>query len=86
MVVIGLTGSRGREFARRCDHALVTPSPETPRIQEGHIAMGHAWCALIEDAMRAVPRPGVASSVLRRAGAGRSRAASRRRASRKGRR
>ena len=48
MVVIGMTGSRGRAFARRCDHALVTPHAVTPRIQEGHIAMGHAWCELIE--------------------------------------
>src|SRR6266487_1246416 len=30
MVVVGMTGARGRRFAARCDHALVTPSDVTP--------------------------------------------------------
>ena len=45
-----------------CDHCLRTPSDETPRIQEGHIAMGHTLCWLIERAI--FPRaaaPGAAS-------------------------
>src|SRR5262245_44574454 len=41
MTVIGMTGVKGSAFAKTCDYALVTPSPSTPRIQEGHIAMGH---------------------------------------------
>jgi D-sedoheptulose 7-phosphate isomerase len=55
MVVIGMTGARGRGFARRCDHALVTPHASTPRIQEGHVAMGHALCELIERALFSRP-------------------------------
>ena len=55
MVVIGMTGSRGKGFARRCDHALVTPHASTPRIQEGHVAMGHALCELIERALFSRP-------------------------------
>jgi len=51
MTVIGLTGLKGRAFAALCDIALVTPSDSTPRIQEGHIAMGHALCELVECAM-----------------------------------
>ena len=51
MTVIGMTGLSGRRFAARCDHALVTPSDSTPRIQEGHIAMGHALCELVERAL-----------------------------------
>jgi len=51
MTVIGMTGLAGRGFAARCDHALVTPSDSTPRIQEGHIAMGHAVCELVERAL-----------------------------------
>ena len=58
MVVIGMTGARGRAFAARCDHALVTPHDSTPRIQEGHIAMGHALCELVERSLFA--RPGSA--------------------------
>jgi hypothetical protein len=51
MTVIGMTGMKGVRFAARCDHALVTPSVSTPRIQEGHIAMGHALCELAERAL-----------------------------------
>jgi D-sedoheptulose 7-phosphate isomerase len=48
MTVIGMTGAKGGEFAALCDVALVTPSEVTPNIQEGHIAMGHAFCLLVE--------------------------------------
>ena len=51
MTVIGMTGSGGRRFAALCDLALVTPSDSTPRIQEGHITMGHTLCELVERAM-----------------------------------
>jgi len=51
MTVIGMTGLEGRRFAALCDLALVTPSDSTPRIQEGHIAMGHALCELVESAL-----------------------------------
>jgi D-sedoheptulose 7-phosphate isomerase len=48
MTVIGMTGRRGERFAALCDVPLVTPSVATPRVQEGHIAMGHAICELVE--------------------------------------
>jgi len=51
MVVIGFTGLKGKRFAALCDHALVTPHTLTPRIQEGHIAMGHALCQVVERAL-----------------------------------
>ena len=51
MTVIGMTGGRGGEFADLCDVALVTPHLMTPRVQEGHIAMGHAVCLLVEHAL-----------------------------------
>ncbi len=51
LTVIGMTGEKGRRFAALCDLAQVTPSTSTPRIQEGHIAMGHAVCELVERAM-----------------------------------
>jgi DNA-binding MurR/RpiR family transcriptional regulator len=51
MTVIGMTGTRGSRFAALCDLALVTPSDVTPRIQEGHIAMGHTLCELAERAL-----------------------------------
>ena len=68
MTVIGMTGEKGQRFARLCDHALITPSASTPRIQEGHIAMGHALCELIERTLFPVrPLPGRASGAKRRA-------------------
>jgi D-sedoheptulose 7-phosphate isomerase len=72
LTVIGMTGLKGRRFAAQCDLALITPSESTPRVQEGHIAMGHALCELVEHAMFS------AASVRRRAGrgAGRQRARS----------
>jgi D-sedoheptulose 7-phosphate isomerase len=51
IAVIGLTGAKGAEFAAMCDIALVSPTASTPNIQEGHIAMGHAFCLLVERAL-----------------------------------
>jgi len=63
MVVIGMTGQPGARFAAMCDLALVTPHAATPRIQEGHIAMGHIMCELVERAM--FDRPGRGSAARR---------------------
>jgi D-sedoheptulose 7-phosphate isomerase len=51
MTVIGMTGGKGARFAALCDVALVTPHDLTPRVQEGHLLMGHALCALVERAL-----------------------------------
>ncbi len=45
---IGLTGNDGGELARTADIALTVPSSSTPRIQEGHIVIGHILCDLAE--------------------------------------
>lgn len=55
MTVIGMTGPPGRRFAAQCDLALVAPGRSTPRIQEAHIALGHALCELVERAVFARP-------------------------------
>ena len=46
-----MTGRLGGQMPERCDHLLRVPSDVTPRIQEGHIAMGHAICQIIEAQM-----------------------------------
>ncbi len=51
LVTIGMTGHAGGAIAERCDYLLRVPSGSTPRIQEGHIAMGHAICQIIEARM-----------------------------------
>ena len=58
MTVIGMTGAKGGEFAAMCDVALITPSAMTPHIQEGHIAMGHAFCLIVERSMFTEGKPG----------------------------
>ena len=55
LVTVGLTGRGGGRLPELCDHCLRTPSDLTPRIQEGHIAMGHTICWLIERQM--FPQP-----------------------------
>ena len=48
---IGLTGMTGGKMADMCDITLRMPSTETPKIQEGHIAIGHIICGLVEAAI-----------------------------------
>lgn len=45
---VGLTGETGGEMLGLCDHCICVPSRETPKIQEGHIVIGHILCGLIE--------------------------------------
>lgn len=51
LVCIGLTGNRGGPMRELCDHLLEVPSSDTPKIQEGHLVLGHILCGLVENAM-----------------------------------
>lgn len=51
LLTVGLSGRGGGLMPELCDHCLRTPSDSTPRIQEGHIAIGHTLCYLIEQQM-----------------------------------
>ncbi|PJI46691.1 MAG: phosphoheptose isomerase [Pseudomonas sp.] len=51
LVCIGLTGNRGGPMQELCDHLLEVPSSDTPKIQEGHLVLGHILCGLVEDAI-----------------------------------
>ena len=48
--VIGMTGAKGKKLASLCDACLMVPSDRTARIQEGHIAIAHIWCELVDEA------------------------------------
>ncbi|ACI98260.1 D-sedoheptulose-7-phosphate isomerase [Rhodospirillum centenum] len=48
IVSIGMTGARGGALRAACDLCLCVPSEATPRIQEMHIAIGHALCDLLD--------------------------------------
>ena len=51
LVTVGMTGSRGEKITRMVDHCIEIPSAETPKIQEGHIIVGHIICGLVEERM-----------------------------------
>ncbi len=55
IVTVGLLGGTGEPALSQCDLALVVPDTETARIQECHIALGHAVLELLED--RVISRP-----------------------------
>ena len=48
IITVGLTGNAKGEMSQLCDYLLQTPSLDTPKIQEGHLVMGHILCGLIE--------------------------------------
>ncbi|MDO8412741.1 MAG: D-sedoheptulose 7-phosphate isomerase [Gallionellaceae bacterium] len=51
MVCIGLTGNRGGPMRELCDYLLEVPSADTPKIQEGHLVLGHILCGLVENTL-----------------------------------
>ena len=55
LVCIGLTGDRGGTMRELCDHLLEVPSADTPKIQEGHLVLGHILCGLVENALFKAP-------------------------------
>jgi D-sedoheptulose 7-phosphate isomerase len=48
ITTIALTGAKRGPMADLADHWLSIPHPETQKIQEGHIVLGHIFCALME--------------------------------------
>ena len=55
IVTVGLLGGSGEPALGLCDLALLVPDSETARIQECHIALGHAVLELLEDRVMARP-------------------------------
>lgn len=51
LVCIGLTGNRGGPMRDLCDYLLEIPSCDTPKIQEGHLVLGHILCGLVDQAL-----------------------------------
>ncbi|MFN3695400.1 MAG: SIS domain-containing protein, partial [Ignavibacterium sp.] len=49
MKVIGFLGGSGGKLKPMVDIPIVIPSPNTQRIQEGHITVAHIICELVED-------------------------------------
>lgn len=51
LICIGLTGNRGGPMKKLCDHLIEVPSDDTPKIQEGHLVIGHILCGLVEQSL-----------------------------------
>jgi D-sedoheptulose 7-phosphate isomerase len=51
LATIGLLGRDGGRSKDLVDVAVIVPSGDTQRIQEGHITIGHIICALVEREM-----------------------------------
>jgi D-sedoheptulose 7-phosphate isomerase len=55
LICIGMTGSGEGPMLELCDYLLQVPSTDTPKIQEGHLVLGHILCGLVENAMFEAP-------------------------------
>ncbi len=51
LVTVGFTGSKGQALGALCDHLLVSPSDDTPIVQQIHLAIAHGICDEIEQTM-----------------------------------
>ena len=52
--VIGFTGKNGWIRPELVDFSIEIPSTETPKVQEGHLLLGHIICGLVE--LKVFPR------------------------------
>jgi D-sedoheptulose 7-phosphate isomerase len=48
LVTVGFTGSKGESLGALCDHLLMSPSDNTPVVQQIHLAVAHGICDEIE--------------------------------------
>lgn len=55
MLTIGLSGRDGGKMKDLCDLCLIVPSPQTARIQEMHILLGHMLCGGLEQTLGLTP-------------------------------
>jgi D-sedoheptulose 7-phosphate isomerase len=52
LVTIGFTGSKGEALGALCDHLFVSPSEDTPVVQQIHLSVAHGICDEIEQTMK----------------------------------
>lgn len=51
MITVAFTGESGGKLKELADFLIQVPSNDTPRIQEGHIMIGHIICEAVENQM-----------------------------------
>jgi D-sedoheptulose 7-phosphate isomerase len=57
IVTVAMTGIKRGPMADLADHWISIPHAETQKIQEGHIVLGHIFCALMEAEIHADKKP-----------------------------
>ena len=58
IITVAMTGQASGPVVDAADHRLAVPHAETQKIQEGHIVLGHIFCALVEARIHGARRPG----------------------------
>ena len=53
IVTVGFTGTKGEAMGALCDHLFVSPTDDTPVVQQIHLTAAHGICDQIERAMMA---------------------------------
>ena len=48
LITIGMTGDKKNKMNENCEIIINIPSDKVPRIQEGHLLLGHTICQLVE--------------------------------------
>jgi D-sedoheptulose 7-phosphate isomerase len=48
IVCVGFTGNKGGPMKELCNFIFEVPSGDTPKIQEGHLVIGHILCGMVE--------------------------------------
>jgi D-sedoheptulose 7-phosphate isomerase len=51
LVTVGFTGAKGESMGAACDLLFMSPSDDTPVVQQIHMTAGHAICDQVEQAM-----------------------------------
>jgi D-sedoheptulose 7-phosphate isomerase len=51
LVTVGFTGRKGQAIGALCDHLFVSPSDDTPVVQQIHLTFAHAICDEIEQTL-----------------------------------
>jgi D-sedoheptulose 7-phosphate isomerase len=54
---VAMTGIKRGAMADLADHWMAIPHSETQKIQEGHLVLGHIFCALVEAAIHGDKQP-----------------------------
>ena len=57
VTTIGFTGTKGESMRASCDHLFVSPTDDTPVIQQIHMMAMHAICDKVEQVMIGATKP-----------------------------